>query len=205
MERKFWVAFVLEVGLCMWYERNCGSILLMTACCGCSIWACWQLRENTSTVRSSCTRFFSDSTLERPCSFFLFFVLLLSSSRTVWRTSRQVLLIHWEFHLEPVFEIWLALIFCEKWQQFRIFFLGSLVINWIHVRFILRPLRRALVLVIYAIHIFIINCLNLFVNLKCIFTRLPTSNEEWSTNEISCAEELNRISALVPLRMDPYP
>ena len=80
------------------------------------------------------------------------------------------------------------------------FFLVSLVINWIHVRFILRPLRRALVLVIYAIHIFIINCLNLFVNLKCIFTRLPTSNEEWSTNEISCAEELNRISALVSLK-----
>ena len=85
------------------------------------------------------------------------------------------------------------------------FFLGSFPINWVHTKFILRPLRRALVLVICPIHIFIVNSLNLFVSMKCIFTRLSTSNEEWSTNEVSCAEELNRILALFSLKMDPYP
>ena len=42
----------------MWYERNCDLIWLVTDCCSCSIWACWQLRESISTERSSCSRVF---------------------------------------------------------------------------------------------------------------------------------------------------
>ena len=89
-------------------------------------------------------------------------------------------------------------------DKLHIFFLGNFPVNWVHVRFILRPLRRALVLVVCAIHIFIANCLNLFVSLNCIFSRLPTSlllvssdSPSSCTNEVSCTEELNRIPALV--------
>ena len=35
-----------------------------TGCCGCSIWACWRLRESISTTRSLCSRFFSHFSLQ---------------------------------------------------------------------------------------------------------------------------------------------
>ena len=44
------------------------------------------------------------------------FVLVLLSSGAVWRMSQQVLLFHWQFHLEPACLIWFASIFCEERQ-----------------------------------------------------------------------------------------
>ena len=99
----------------------------------------------------------------------LFFVLLLSSSGAVWWTSQQVFLIHWQFHLQPVCLIWFTLIFYLEQQQFCVF-LQSFLINWVHVGFNLRTLKRVLVLVICATDIFIANCLNLLVSLDCVFT-----------------------------------
>ena len=190
----------------MWYKRNCDLILLMTGCCDCSVWACWQLRENISTMWSSCTRFFSDcilrkavflSSLFRSASIVIWYCLTDESARAF--NSLAV-------SLGACFGIWFALIFCEERQVLH-FFLGKFPVNWVHVKFILRPLRRALVLVICAIHIFIANCLNLLVSLNCIFSRLPTSlllvssdSPSSCTNEVSCTEELNRIPALVSLK-----
>ena len=150
----------------------------MTGCCGCSIWACWQLRENISTMRSSCTRFFSDSTLRK--AMFLS-SLFRSASIVIWYCLTDESASGFNSLAISLRACFLNLIgfdfFCEKWQVSHFFFLGSFPINWVHVRFILRPLRRALVLVIRAIQNFIVNSLNLFVSLKCIFTRLSTSNE----------------------------
>ena len=161
---------------------------------------------------SSCTCFFSDSTLLKAMLLSSFF---RSASIVIWYclTDESASVFNsLAVSLRACFFNLICLDFLWEVTTVSHFFLGSFLINWVHLRFILRPLRRDLVLVICAIHIFIVNCLNLLVSLKCSFSLLPTSvllvssdSPSSCTNEVSCAEELRQISALVSLKMVPYP
>ena len=127
----------------MWYERNRDLIWFVTGCCGCSIWACWRLMEGISSMQSSCS---------------WFFLILL------WKRSFFL-----NFNYSLFFWSDLLYFFVRNHKSFA-FVLGRMQINWVHVRPILRPLRRVLVLVICTINILIANSLDLFVSLNCNFT-----------------------------------
>ena len=140
----FFFLLLLEEGVCMWYERPCDWIWLGAGCCGCCLGKRWWLRGSFSAIWNSCSRCFYDS-LQK--------AMHLSSLSC--SSSISVLLIHCQFHLEPVCVIWLSLILMRCDYRFA-FFLGSFLTNWV-------PLCTIQIFIICRHHV-------LFICFNCMLT-----------------------------------